>query len=86
MTTGDGGSASFARYWTADAVSAFGTAITAVALPVLVVQVLGATPVEVGIVNAAQFVPYAVLGLVAGAFVDHGGAGRSSCGRASAAR
>ena len=70
MTTGDGGSASFARYWTADAISAFGTAITAVALPVLVVQVLGASPVEVGIVNAAQFVPYAVLGLLAGAYVD----------------
>lgn len=75
MTTGDGDSASFARssfarYWTADAVSAFGTSITAVALPVLVVQVLGATPVEVGIVNAAQFVPYAVLGLFAGAYVD----------------
>jgi MFS family permease len=70
MTTRDGGSASFVRYWTADAISAFGTAVTAVALPVLVVQVLGASPAEVGLVNAAQFVPYAVLGLLAGAYVD----------------
>ncbi|MDF2510062.1 MAG: transporter, partial [Microbacterium sp.] len=40
------------------------------ALPVLVVQLLHATPFEVGIVNAAQFVPYAVLGLMAGAYTD----------------
>jgi MFS family permease len=61
---------SFARYWTAAAISSFGTAVSAVAMPVLVVQLLGATPLEVGIVNAAQFVPYAVLGLVAGAYTD----------------
>jgi MFS family permease len=60
----------FARYWIAVAVSAFGTAITAVAMPVLVVQVLDASPVEVGIVNAAQILPYAVFGLVAGVVVD----------------
>lgn len=65
-----GGERSFLRFWTAAALSAFGSAVTAVALPVLVVQVLGASPVEVGIVNAAQVLPYAVLGLVAGVFVD----------------
>jgi hypothetical protein len=31
---------SFARYWTAAAISSFGTAVTAVAMPVLVVQLL----------------------------------------------
>jgi MFS family permease len=50
----------FRRYWAAAAISAFGTAVTAVALPVLVVQHPGATPLEVGVVSAAQFVPYAV--------------------------
>ena len=55
--------ASFARYWTAAAISSFGSAVTAVAMPVLVIQLLGATPFEVGVVNAAQFVPYAFLGL-----------------------
>jgi MFS family permease len=44
--------------------------VTAVAMPVLVVQLLGATPFEVGVVNAAQFVPYAVLGLIAGVYAD----------------
>ncbi len=61
---------SFLRYWTAAAISSFGSAVTAVAMPVLVVQLLGATPFEVGVVNAAQFVPYAVLGLIAGVYVD----------------
>lgn len=60
----------FARYFSAIAVGAFGTALTSVALPVLVVGVLDANAFEVGIVNAAQFVPYAVLGLFAGVFVD----------------
>jgi len=63
-------SAAFARYWTAAALSSFGTAITTVAMPVLVVQLLGATPLEVGVVNAAQFVPYAVLGVIAGVYTD----------------
>jgi MFS family permease len=61
---------SFARYWTAAAISSFGSAVTVVAMPVLVVQLLGATPFEVGVVNAAQFVPYALLGLIAGVYTD----------------
>ena len=60
----------FARYFSAVAVGAFGTALTAVALPVFVVEVLDADAFELGIVNAAQFVPYAVLGLFAGVYVD----------------
>jgi MFS family permease len=39
-------------------------------MPVLVVQSLSATPFEVGVVNAAQFVPYALLGLIAGVYID----------------
>lgn len=60
----------FVRYFSAVAVGAFGTALTAVAMPVLVVDVLEADPFEVGVVAAAQFVPYALLGLVAGVYVD----------------
>jgi len=61
---------SFRRFWAAAAISSMGSAVTAVAMPVLVVQLLGATPFEVGVVNAAQFVPYAVIGLIAGGYVD----------------
>lgn len=61
---------SWHRFWAAATISSIGSAVTAVAMPVLVVQQLGATPFEVGVVNAAQFVPYAVLGLIAGVYVD----------------
>ena len=60
----------FRSYWSAATVSSFGSAVSAIAVPVLVVTVLHATPFEVGLVNAAQFLPYAVFGLVIGAFVD----------------
>lgn len=60
----------FTRYFSAVAIGAFGTALTAVAIPVLVVEVLGASTFEVGLVNAAQFIPYALLGLFAGVYVD----------------
>lgn len=63
-------SPSFARYWTAAAISSFGSAVTTVAMPVLVVKTLHASPFEVGLVNAAQFLPYAMLGLVAGVYAD----------------
>jgi MFS family permease len=61
---------SFARYWTAATISSFGTAVSAVAIPVLVVKTLHAPPFEVGVVRAAQFVPYALLGLIAGVYTD----------------
>lgn len=54
------------RFLTAAVISSAGSSLTAVAMPILVVQLLNATPFEVGVVNAAQFIPYAVLGLVAG--------------------
>jgi MFS family permease len=63
-------SSSFSRYWMAAASSSVGSAVTAVAMPVLAVQLLGATPLEVGAVNAAQFVPYALLGVIAGVYTD----------------
>jgi MFS family permease len=58
------------RYWAAATISSFGTAVTTVAMPVLVVQELKASAFSVGVVNAAQFVPYAVLGLIAGVYAD----------------
>lgn len=60
----------FAKYWTAATISSLGTAATTVALPVLVVRQLAASNFEVGVVNAAQLLPYLVLGLVAGVFID----------------
>lgn len=60
----------FGRYWAAAAISSYGTAVTSVAMPVLVLESLHASPVQASVVNAAQLVPYAALGLVAGVYVD----------------
>ena len=80
--------APFGRYWAAATISSVGTAVTTVAMPVLVIQELDASSLSVGIVNAAQFFPYAVLGLVAGVYADRWRRQRilvwSSVGRAAA--
>lgn len=60
----------FAAYWTASTVAGFSGPVTVVAVQVLVVTTLAASPFEVGIVNAVRFVPYLLLGLVVGALVD----------------
>ena len=60
----------FAAYWSAATIGGFGMWVTIVAVQVLVVTTLDATPTEVGLINAAQFLPYMLLGIVAGALVD----------------
>lgn len=60
----------FARYWTAVTVSGFGTAITPVALQLLIVTTLGAGSAAVGLINGARWLPYLLFGLVAGVLID----------------
>ncbi len=60
----------FRRYWVADAVAAAGLAVTPVVVDVLLVDVLEASELQVGIVRAAQLLPYVLVGLLAGAYVD----------------
>jgi MFS family permease len=60
----------FPQLWTATTVSDFGTYVTALASQVLIVVNLHASATEVGLVNAARWVPYLVFGLFAGVFVD----------------
>lgn len=60
----------FRSYWYADAVGALGLAVTPVVVDVLVVTVLQASEAEVGVVRAAQFLPYLLVGVLAGAYVD----------------
>ncbi len=60
----------FRSYWYADAVGALGLAVTPVVVDVLVVNVLEASEAEVGLIRAAQFLPYLLVGLLAGAYVD----------------
>lgn len=60
----------FRRLWTAATLSGLGSAVTTVAVPVLLVNVLDATPVELGVVNAVQLLPYLLFGLVVGVLLD----------------
>lgn len=59
----------FARVFAGTTVSLFGTAVAAVSLP-LVAVVLRATPFDVGLIEAAVWFPWLVLGLPAGAWAD----------------
>ena len=60
----------FRLFWTAETVSNTGTAIGAVALPLVAVVVLDAGPLGVGVLEAAIWAPWLVVGLIAGAVVD----------------
>jgi MFS family permease len=63
-------SRSFLLYWRANAVSAFGTYITLLALQTLVVLTLHGSTAEVGWLNSVRWLPYLVVGVVVGALVD----------------
>lgn len=60
----------FASFWAAGSISVFGTYVSVIALQVLIVETLHGTATDVGLVNGARWVPYLLLGLVAGALVD----------------
>lgn len=60
----------FVRFWSAETVSSFGAWISMWAIPVLVVQTLDAGSTGVGLVNAARWLPYLVLGVVVGVLID----------------
>src|SRR4051794_36676084 len=60
----------FRHLWAAETVSQIGTQITLVALPVLAVTILHATPLEMGVLTALETVAFLVIGLPAGAWVD----------------
>jgi MFS family permease len=56
--------------WSAETVSQVGTMISRLALPLLAVTALGATPWEMGLLTAATTAAFLLVGLPAGALVD----------------
>ncbi len=60
----------FASVWAGQSISLIGSAVTQLALPLVAVLVLGATPTRMGLMTAAQTAPLVAVGLVAGAWVD----------------
>ncbi len=60
----------FSALWFGQTVSAVGTQVSMVALPLIAVLGLGAGPLQLGILAALETVPYLVLSLPAGVIVD----------------
>ncbi|WP_246187136.1 MFS transporter [Microlunatus speluncae] len=62
--------ADFRRLFGGSSISLLGSSVTTVALPLTAVVLLGASPVEMGLLGAASFLPHLVLGLPAGVWVE----------------
>src|SRR3981081_1785767 len=60
----------FRRFWAARAISVAGDRISVRALPTVAILVLGASPAQVGLLNAAGTIAWPALGLFAGVWVD----------------
>jgi MFS family permease len=60
----------FRHLWAAETVSQVGTQVTLLALPVVAVTVLDATPLQMGFLTALETAAFLVIGLPAGAWVD----------------
>jgi MFS family permease len=60
----------FRRLWVGDSLSQFGIMTTTLAIPLLAVRTLHATPFEVGLLTTFEFLAFLVVGLPAGAWVD----------------
>jgi MFS family permease len=60
----------FLKFWAASAISDVGSQVSTLALPLIAVLMLGATPWQMGLLSAAGAAPVLVVGLFAGVWVD----------------
>lgn len=60
----------FRLLWAGQTISRVGTEISLLALPLIAIQILGATTFEVGSLTAVETLPFLLVGLPAGAWVD----------------
>ncbi len=60
----------FLKLWTGETISLLGSQVTLLAMPLTAAVTLGATPLQVGMLGTVQYIPWLVVGLVAGAWVD----------------
>ncbi|MGC4941880.1 MFS transporter [Kribbella sp. DT2] len=60
----------FRLLWTGETLSRFGTAVSGVAIPLVAISVLDATTFQVGLLTAFAWLPWLVIGLPVGAWVD----------------
>lgn len=64
----------FRRFWAADSVSQAGTAVTLIALPLVAIGTLKATPFQAGLLVTFEYLAFLLIGLC-GAWVDRVPAG-----------
>ena len=60
----------FMKLWIGETVSEFGSQVTQLALPLAAAVALRATPAEMGILSALQMLPFLLISLPAGVWVD----------------
>ena len=60
----------FLKLWWGQAISEVGSQVSFLALPTVAILILGATPLQVGLLAAFENLAFPVLGLVAGVYVD----------------
>ena len=60
----------FRHLWAAETVSQLGSQVTLLALPVVAVTLLDATPLQMGVLSALETAAFLLIGLPAGAWVD----------------
>jgi MFS family permease len=60
----------FNLLWAGETVSAVGSQVTVLALPLVAVLLLDASPLEMGVLTAAAYLPYILFALVVGVWID----------------
>jgi MFS family permease len=60
----------FPQIWLGQTISLLGTQVSALAIPVTVAIASHASPAQMGFLGASQWLPFLVIGLPAGAWID----------------
>ena len=60
----------FVRFWAGESISLVGSQVTALALPLTAVLLLGATPAQMGMLVAFGYMPFLAITLPAGVWID----------------
>jgi MFS family permease len=60
----------FMKFWFGETISLFGTQVTNLALPLTAVIVLGATPLQLGVLRFLEWIPFLLFALLVGVWVD----------------
>jgi len=60
----------FLKLWVGETISLFGSQMTMLAIPLVATLTLNVTPIQMGWLGTLQFIPWLLVGLLAGAWVD----------------